>query len=188
MYPETILILSKQIPNVRSIDISEYMGYSKPSVSRAVGLLKSGSYISVDSDGYISLTGSGGSIAEKIFARHTILSQLLIGRAAKYANLSMEYVRGGYSSINGQMISAPASYGCRQVHSFRECCRILQHSLVFLIPVSVHFRSSRNCRNIRSNARSRQRHRGSRCTSRRAFSICRCTAPRRPESAPELQQ
>lgn len=56
MYPETILILSKQTPNVRSIDISEYMGYSKPSVSRAVGLLKSGSYISVDSDGFAGKT------------------------------------------------------------------------------------------------------------------------------------
>lgn len=78
MYLETILVLSKQNPNVRSIDISEHMGYSKPSVSRAVGLLKSGGYITVDADGYITLTDSGRGIAEKIFERHTILTQLLI--------------------------------------------------------------------------------------------------------------
>ncbi len=77
MYLESILILSKQNPNVRSIDVSEHMGYSKPSVSRAVGLLRSGGYITVDADGYITLTDSGRSIAEKIFERHTILSQLL---------------------------------------------------------------------------------------------------------------
>lgn len=77
MYLESILVLSKQNPNVRSIDVSEHMGYSKPSVSRAVGLLRSGGYITVDTDGYITLTDSGRSIAEKIFERHTILSQLL---------------------------------------------------------------------------------------------------------------
>lgn len=79
MYLETILTLSKQMPNVRSIDISEHMGYSKPSVSRAVGLLKNGGYITVDKDGFITLTESGHEIAEKIFERHTILSKLLIG-------------------------------------------------------------------------------------------------------------
>ena len=59
MYLETILTLSKNRSNVRSIDISEEMGYSKPSVSRAVGLLKTGGYIEVDKDGYITLTPSG---------------------------------------------------------------------------------------------------------------------------------
>ena len=78
MYLETILTLSRQMPNVRSIDISEHMGYSKPSVSRAVGLLKNGGYITVDKDGFITLTDSGYEIAEKIFERHTILSKLLI--------------------------------------------------------------------------------------------------------------
>lgn len=78
MYLETILTLSRQMPNVRSIDISEHMGYSKPSVSRAVGLLKNGGYITVDKDGFISLTDSGYEIAEKIFERHTVLSKLLI--------------------------------------------------------------------------------------------------------------
>ena len=59
MYLETILILSQQNPFVRSVDISEHMGYSKPSVSRAVGLLKNGGFITVDLDGYISLTDLG---------------------------------------------------------------------------------------------------------------------------------
>ena len=77
MYLETILILSRQKGAVRSVDISEYMGYSKPSVSRAVGLLKSGNYIIVEDDGHITLTPAGREIAEKIMARHTLLTDLL---------------------------------------------------------------------------------------------------------------
>ena len=64
MYLETILILSKKNPNVRAIDVGEYMGYSKPSVSRAMGILKSGGYVSVDPTGHITLTDSGLEIAE----------------------------------------------------------------------------------------------------------------------------
>ena len=79
MYLETILTLSKTNPTVRSIDISESMGYSKPSVSRAVGLLKTGGYIEVDKDGFITLTDSGREIAEKIYERHTILTKMLVG-------------------------------------------------------------------------------------------------------------
>ena len=78
MYLETILILSKKMSDVRSIDICEYMGYSKPSVSRAVGLLKNGEYINVDKSGYITLSPSGREIAEKIYERHTLLTQFLI--------------------------------------------------------------------------------------------------------------
>ena len=59
MYLETIYVLSKIRPNVRSIDISDHMGYSKPSVSRAVSILKKGGYILVDKDGFITLTDSG---------------------------------------------------------------------------------------------------------------------------------
>ena len=79
MYLETILTLSREQTHVRSIDISESMGYSKPSVSRAVGLLKTGGYIEVDKDGFITLTDSGREIAEKIFERHTILTRMLVG-------------------------------------------------------------------------------------------------------------
>ena len=78
MYLETILILSKQKPDVRSIDISEYMGYSKPSVSRAVGILKKGGYILVDQNGFITLTPSGMKIASGIYERHTTLTDILV--------------------------------------------------------------------------------------------------------------
>lgn len=77
MYLETILILSKKHSHVRSIDIGEHMGFSKPSVSRAVGLLKQGGYITVDSDGYITLTPLGTEIAEKIYGRHNMLTRFL---------------------------------------------------------------------------------------------------------------
>ena len=77
MYLETIHVLSKIHPHVRSIDISEHMGYSKPSVSRAMGLLKTGGYITVDKDGFIRLTVEGLALAEKIYQRHTALTKLL---------------------------------------------------------------------------------------------------------------
>ena len=76
MYLESILLLSKK-GEVRSIDVSEYMGYSKPSVSRAVGLLKSGGYLTVEENGYLRLTELGRARAEKVYERHTILTQAL---------------------------------------------------------------------------------------------------------------
>ena len=78
MYLESILILSKTKGSVRSIDISQHLGYSKPSVSRAVGLLKAGEYITIDDDGHIFLTDSGRAIAEKILSRHALLAELLV--------------------------------------------------------------------------------------------------------------
>lgn len=78
MYLETILILSRKNGRVRSIDISEHMGYSKPSVSRAVGLLKKDAFITVEKDGSIHLTDKGLALAEKILERHTILTKMLI--------------------------------------------------------------------------------------------------------------
>ena len=77
MYLEAILVLSKRNGYVRSIDVSEYLGYSKPSVSRAMGILRAGDYITVDKDGAITLTESGSEIAEKIYERHTVLTRLL---------------------------------------------------------------------------------------------------------------
>lgn len=77
MYLETIYVLSKNGTSVRSIDVSEHMGYSKPSVSRAIGILRNGGYIDVDKSGFITLTDSGRERAEKIFERHTIVSQFL---------------------------------------------------------------------------------------------------------------
>ena len=78
MYLETIYVLSQTNHSVRSIDVAEHMGYSKPSVSRAVGLLKKDGYIQVDGDGYITLTDTGMDVAMKIYERHTILSSMLI--------------------------------------------------------------------------------------------------------------
>lgn len=78
MYLETILILSKKSNSVRSIDISQYMSFSKPSVSRAVNLLKDGGYILISKEGNITLTALGREIAEKIYERHTILTKCLI--------------------------------------------------------------------------------------------------------------
>ena len=77
MYLETIFVLSEKSDNVRSIDICDYMGYSKPSVSRAVGLLKKAGHIAVDGNGYITLTESGKSIANRMYERHTILTAAL---------------------------------------------------------------------------------------------------------------
>lgn len=78
MYLETIYILSKTMDTVRSIDVVEHMGYSKPSVSRAVGLLKNGGYLTVEDNGGLRLTEAGRQIGEKIYARHTTLTHLLI--------------------------------------------------------------------------------------------------------------
>ena len=78
MYLETILRLSQKSGHVRAIDVGEEMGYSKPSVSRAMSLLKEGGYIVIDRDGAITLTDAGREIAEKIYARHTLLTNFLI--------------------------------------------------------------------------------------------------------------
>ena len=88
MYLETILILTGDKPHVRSIDVCEYMGFSKPSVSRAVGLLKKGGYILVDKDGYITLTDEGRVEAQKIYDRHRILTEFFesIGVDAEVAS------------------------------------------------------------------------------------------------------
>lgn len=78
MYLESIYVLSKKLGAVRSIDVSEYMGYSKPSVSRAVSLLKNAGYLVMNEENLITLTDSGLAIAKKIYDRHTLLSELLI--------------------------------------------------------------------------------------------------------------
>ena len=84
MYLETILVLSRSMPAVRAIDIVEHMGYSKPSVSRAVGLLKNGGFITVDADGHITLTDDGRETAEKIYDRHTVITEALVRLGVDY--------------------------------------------------------------------------------------------------------
>ena len=86
MYLETIYELSQKQASVRSIDVAETMGYSKPSVSRAVGLLKQGGYLLMDKDGFLTLTESGAAIAQKIYERHTVLSRMLMSLGVSKEN------------------------------------------------------------------------------------------------------
>ena len=79
LYLETIFVLSKKMKEVHSIDVGEYMGFSKPSVSRAVGLLREGGYVKMSHDGVLTLTDEGSEIAQKIYDRHTLLTQFLVG-------------------------------------------------------------------------------------------------------------
>lgn len=78
MYLETIYTLSQNNTSVRSIDVAEALGYSRPSVSRAVGLLKNDGYLEMDKDGFLILTEKGNTVAGKIFERHTILTAALM--------------------------------------------------------------------------------------------------------------
>ncbi len=77
MYLETIFVLTNKNGRVRSVDICEEMGYSKPSISRAIGILRDGGYIEVDKSGYITLTEVGLSLAKKIYDRHTTITRFL---------------------------------------------------------------------------------------------------------------
>ena len=79
MYLETIYVLSQESSAVRGIDIAEYMGYSKPSVSRGIGLLRDEGLIRNDKDGNIKLTEAGEILAKRIYERHTVLSNLFMG-------------------------------------------------------------------------------------------------------------
>ena len=78
MYLETIYILSSKKPDVHSIDVVDYMGFSKPSVSRAVKLLKENGYIDVDENRHLALTDAGREIAERMYERHIVLSRALV--------------------------------------------------------------------------------------------------------------
>ena len=77
MYLETVYILSQKSSAVRAIDVGEYMGFSKPSVSRAVGILKKDGLLITDEQGYLKLTESGETKAKIIYERHMLLSRLL---------------------------------------------------------------------------------------------------------------
>lgn len=77
MYLETILVLSQELEHVRSLDIARHLHYSKPSISRAMGILRNARYISIDESGYITLTVAGREIADKIYERHVVISKYL---------------------------------------------------------------------------------------------------------------
>ena len=77
MYLEAIYVLSQQRPVVRSIDVGEYLGYSKPSVSRAMSILKKNGYVIAEADGALKLTAEGRAVAETMYSRHTVLTRML---------------------------------------------------------------------------------------------------------------
>ena len=78
MYLETIYVLSQKSSSVRGIDIADHLGYSKPSVSRAVGLLRDEGLVKKDTEGYFKLTEAGEILAKRIYERHTVLTTLFI--------------------------------------------------------------------------------------------------------------
>ncbi len=78
MYLETIYVLSQRSAFVRSVDVGDYMGYSKPSVSRAMSVLKKQGLVETDDNGYLKLTASGETIAKNIYERHTVLTEMFM--------------------------------------------------------------------------------------------------------------
>lgn len=78
MYLETIYVLSQKKSFIRAIDVGAELGYSKPSVSRAIGILREGGYINVAEDGGLTLTEAGLEVAERTYERHTVLTQMFI--------------------------------------------------------------------------------------------------------------
>ncbi len=113
MYLEAIHVLSLERDAVRSIDISEHLGYSKPSVSRAVGLLKNGGYITVDKDGFITLTDAGKEIAEKIYERHTLLTRFLCSIGVDEETASEDACKLEHA-ISDKSFAAIKDYALRQ--------------------------------------------------------------------------
>ena len=93
MYLEAIYVLLQKNDKVRAIDVGAYLGYSKPSVSRALGILKDGEYIVVDGDGHISLTDSGKRVAEQLYERHTVLTNMLMALGVDEENATEDACR-----------------------------------------------------------------------------------------------
>ena len=108
MYLETIYVLSKN-GVVRSLDVAEYMGFSKPSVSRAVGLLKQGGYLLMDKDGYLTLTESGLDVAKKIYERHTLLSKILV-------RLGVDEKTAAEDACKMEHDISPVTFQCLKAH------------------------------------------------------------------------
>lgn len=112
MYLETIYRLSRSNPHVRSIDVAEALGYSRPSVSRAVGLLKRDGYLEMDTDSFLVLTDSGKEIAEKIFERHTVLTTALV-------SLGVDRETAAEDACRIEHIISDRSFACIKAHLHR---------------------------------------------------------------------
>ncbi len=115
MYLESVYILSQKGPFVRSIDVAEYMGFSKPSVSRGVGILKRNGYLNVDKDGYLTLTEAGLERAQKIYERHTVIRDMLI-------RLGVDEETASQDACRIEHIISDASFQaiCRHVGKYTE--------------------------------------------------------------------
>ena len=92
-YLEAVLILQKKQGMVRSIDLARYMGFSKPSISHAVGVLKNGGFLTVDEDGFLHLTAIGREIAEKIYERHLFFTEQLVAAGVDLETAEQEACR-----------------------------------------------------------------------------------------------
>lgn len=93
MYLEAIHVLLQKNEKIRAIDVGAYLGYSKPSVSRAIGILKKGGYIFVDEDGYITMSAEGKQVSEQLYERHTIISSLLMALGVDEATATEDACR-----------------------------------------------------------------------------------------------
>ena len=92
-YLEAILVLQKKMGVVRSIDLARHMGFSKPSISHAVGVLKNGGFLTVDEDGFLHLTAIGREVAEKIYERHLFFTEQLVAAGVDLETAEQEACR-----------------------------------------------------------------------------------------------
>lgn len=118
MYLETVYVLSKN-GVVRSLDVAEYMGFSKPSVSRAVGLLKQGGYLLMDKDRYLTLTESGLDVAKKMYERHTLLSKFLVRLGVDEKTATEDACKMEHD-ISDESFSAIKEHVCRNMKNADE--------------------------------------------------------------------
>ena len=92
-YLEAVLILQKKQGMVRSIELARHMGFSKPSISHAVGVLKNGGFLTVDEDGFLHLTAIGREVAEKIYERHLFFTEQLVAAGVDLETAEQEACR-----------------------------------------------------------------------------------------------
>ncbi len=113
MYLETILVLTNKNGSVRSLDVAEYMGFSKPSVSRAVSLLKNGGYITVNGEGHLLLTDVGQEVAEKIYNRHKQLTDFLVSIGVSPETASEDACKMEHN-ISDETFEAIKQFNCKK--------------------------------------------------------------------------
>lgn len=108
-YLEAILVLSRRLPLVRSIDVANYMNFSKPSVSVAVSNLKSALLLTVASDGGLHLTEEGRAMAEQVFERHRLLTECLV-------SLGVDEATAAEDACRIEHVISPSSFECLKNH------------------------------------------------------------------------